>query len=185
MLNFQCNEKFRIGMEILKITKLQASKRQLETAIQLYFKHIDPISIHTLACAAYEILSDVNKARNGSPMLMDGCLIKDEYKKKYRKMIREPQNFLKHADKDPDRTLDFNPDVSTFFIYEGISKYQEITGEVSSLFRIFRGWYCAQNVEQFYFPENQKKIIQNMRDKYGNDRSLYFIDMLEVSHELY
>ena len=171
-------------MEKLKITKLQASKKQLETAIQLYFNYNDPISTHTLACAAYEILSDINKTQNGSPMLLDGYLIKDEYKQKYRKMIKDPQNFFKHADKDPDAILDFNPDVSTFFIYEGISKYQEISGQVSALFRIFRGWYCAQNAEQFCFPENQKKIIQNLHDKYGNDRSTYFRDMLEISHEL-
>lgn len=48
-------------------------------------------------------------------------------------MIRDPQNFYKHADKDPKGIIDFNPDISPFVIYEGISKYQEITGEISAL----------------------------------------------------
>ena len=173
-------------MNKIKISKLDAAKRQVETAIRLYFNYGDPIPIHTLACASHEILSDLNKKRkySGAPMIMDDFLIKDEYKKEYKRMIREPQNFFKHADWNPEGILDFNPDVSAFFIYDAISKYQELTGEIVPSFRIFRGWYCAQHIDQFYFPEDQKELIKNTMNKYGNDRLAYFSDMLEVSSEL-
>lgn len=69
----------------LKISKLDAAKRQLETAIRLYFNEADPISIHTLAGAAHTILSDINKKYGGRPMLDSDYLIKDEYKKEFRK----------------------------------------------------------------------------------------------------
>ena len=54
------------------VAKLDAAKRQLETAIRLYFSNGDPISIHTLAGAAYNIVWDVNKKRGGSPMFCEG-----------------------------------------------------------------------------------------------------------------
>ena len=96
------------------------------------------------------------------------------------KMIREPQNFFKHANKDSENTMDFNPDVSRFVIFDAISKYQEITEEIVPFFIIFRGWFCAQHIDNFYFSNEKKEFISNI-SKYGNDRSAYFSDMLKVS----
>jgi hypothetical protein len=39
-----------------KVSKLDAAKRQLETVIRLYFSNGDPVSIHTLTAAAYNVL---------------------------------------------------------------------------------------------------------------------------------
>ncbi len=164
----------------IKISKLDAAKRHLETAIRLYFNYGDPIAIHTLACAAHGILSDLNEEHKGNPMLVSDYLIKDEHKKYFRKMIREPQNFFKHANKDPENTIDFNPDVSHFFIFDAISKYQEITDERVPFFIIFRGWFGAQHLSLFYFSDEKKEFISNTIRKYGDDRSAYFSDMLEV-----
>jgi hypothetical protein len=172
-------------MKKVKISKLDAVKRQLETAIQLYFNYGDAVSIHTLACAAYEILLDLNKKHGGIPMLMDGFLIRDEKKREFKKIIREPQNFFKHADWNPEGVIDFNPEVSPFFIYDAISKYQEMTGEVTAYFRIFRGWYCAMHIDQFYFDKKQKELMQNTMKKYGDDRMAYYKDMLDVSSDLH
>ncbi len=48
-------------MGFLEISKLDAAKRQLDTAIRLYFCDGDPVSIHTLAAASYNILRDVTE----------------------------------------------------------------------------------------------------------------------------
>jgi hypothetical protein len=45
----------------IKISKLDAARRQLDTAIELWFHDGDPISIHTLTSAAFEIIQDLNK----------------------------------------------------------------------------------------------------------------------------
>ena len=165
----------------IKVSKLDAAKRQLETAIRVYFNYGDPVAIHTLACAAHEILSDLNRKYTGKPMVISDFLIKDEYKKQFLKMIREPQNFFKHANKDPESTIDFNPDVSQFFIFDAISKYQEITDERVPYFIIFRGWFGAQHIDSFYFSPEKKEFILSTINKYANDRSAYFSNMLEVS----
>ena len=51
---------------IILISMLDAARRQLDTAIELWFRDSDPVSIHTLISVAYEILHDVNRAR-GNP----------------------------------------------------------------------------------------------------------------------
>jgi hypothetical protein len=48
----------------LTIGKLDAARRQLSTAITLWFGSDDPVSIHTLAHAAYEIIHTVSRKRN-------------------------------------------------------------------------------------------------------------------------
>jgi hypothetical protein len=45
------------------LTKIAAAKRQLDTAIRLYFAHDDELSIHTLVAAAFGILRDLIKKR--------------------------------------------------------------------------------------------------------------------------
>lgn len=48
-------------MSFETITKKDAARRQLETAIQLYIDDKDSISIHTLTAAAFGIIRDVHK----------------------------------------------------------------------------------------------------------------------------
>ena len=55
----------------LQISKLDAARRQLEIAVRLYFAEDDPVSIHTLTSAAYQLLSDINRALGGPPMLKE------------------------------------------------------------------------------------------------------------------
>lgn len=53
-----------------KVSKLDAAKRQLETVIRLYFAGRDPVSIHTLTAAAYNIVHDITANRGAEPMIV-------------------------------------------------------------------------------------------------------------------
>jgi hypothetical protein len=53
----------------MKITKIEAAKRQLNIAIYLFFSDYDLISTHTLSAAARGILYDLAKKENISPNL--------------------------------------------------------------------------------------------------------------------
>jgi hypothetical protein len=48
----------------IKISKLAAARRQLATAIELWFIDGDPVAIHTLAFAAFEVIRTISKKRN-------------------------------------------------------------------------------------------------------------------------
>jgi hypothetical protein len=47
------------------VNKLEAARRQLETAITLYFAEDDEVSIATLAGAAYGLIRDINEKQTG------------------------------------------------------------------------------------------------------------------------
>jgi len=83
----------------LHISKLDATKRQLEVAIRLYFAWGDPVAIHTLAAAAFNILIDINDHRGGK-----GPPIRE----KFLDWIR-PEHLLDAKKKLKEAEGDFNP----------------------------------------------------------------------------
>lgn len=114
-------------------------------------------------------------------MIVSDCLVKKEYKKYFMRTIRKPQNFFKHADKDCEDTIDFRPEVTKYFIFDVISKYQEITEEVVPYFVIFRGWFMAHHLDIFQCSKEQTDAFLDSLSRYKDDRVSYFSDMLAVS----
>lgn len=103
----------------ITVTKIEAARRQLRTAIELWFSDADPISIHTLSAASYQIIHDLNKNNNGPDLLLDTKRVKDEYRREFVNEVKNASNFLKHADKGKmglAKTFDFNPKSNDHFI---------------------------------------------------------------------
>ena len=147
----------------LLISKLDAAKRQLETAIQLFFRHGDPVSIHTLTAASYNVISNINDSRGGGPMIVKGQLmdqVRPEAKELFRKKLNESENFFKHADRDPESALTFSPAETEMLIVDACSKYFQLTKEDSPFFVVFRGWYMANHPDLFILPDEQVRALQ-------------------------
>ncbi len=136
-----------MSLEVVPVKKLEAAKRQLHTAITLWFADTDPVSIHTLACAAYQIIHDINTDKKGSELLLDTTVIKVEFRREYCNEMRKAMNFFKHADKDPDPngTIEFSPTITDLFILFsiiGIKRFGERLSETSGAFLLF---YATKN----------------------------------------
>jgi hypothetical protein len=103
---------------IITLSKPEAGSRQLRTAITLWFDEGDPVSTHALAFAAYEIFHAVSLHRDPyrRDLLFDTDWIKDEFRRDWNKHIRREANFFKHGDRDPEETIEFNPDLTEWFI---------------------------------------------------------------------
>lgn len=139
----------------LVISKLDAARRQLETAIRLYFHNGDPVSIHTLTAAAYNVIRDITGKRGAPPMLLKDKIfevVKPEYQTEFRNLINKAENFFKHGDKDHEATLVFNPLLTEILLLDACSQYLQITGEDLPLFVVYRTWHMAQHVEHFQLP---------------------------------
>jgi hypothetical protein len=91
----------------MSITKLDAVTRQMDAAIGLYFNGGDDVSIHTLVGAAHNLLTDLSSAAKQETVFQK--YIRPDKRAEVEKAIRAPQNFLKHADKDPQATLELDP----------------------------------------------------------------------------
>jgi hypothetical protein len=108
--------------DTIKISKVDAARRQLRTAITLRFNSGDPVAIHTLAFAAYEILHYVSEKRDPfrRDLIFDTLWVKDAYRRNWNQKVRKEANFFKHADKDGDSVIEFNPAFSEYFIFFAI-----------------------------------------------------------------
>lgn len=142
------------------VTKLDAARRQLETAVILWFHEGDPVSIHTLVAAAYQILYDLNKKRGGAPMMKDAKIVRPERMKEWQRIFAKWENFFKHADRDPLKTLLFPPQVTRNFMLDAIAKYGEMSHEERPLFRLFN-FYMIFTEPQFFKDDDFVKRFQD------------------------
>ena len=149
-------------MESFTITKLDAAKRHLETAIALFFNDADPIPIHTLTCAAYDILDGVNQHRGGKEMWV---------KRRYTQLpgrptradLNEIQNFLKHADRDPEGSLDFFPIMAEPMLADACRTYLELTRETNPLFEVMLRWFhCHGGAEHIYSVDDNHTLRDDL-----------------------
>lgn len=170
-------------MKSLTVSKLDAAKRQLETFIRLYFSSGDPVAMHTLAAAAFNVIRDLNKKRGGAPTIQEKLFdnVRPEHHKSLREKLAEAQNFFKHADRDHDATLEFNPEFAKLIAMDACSKYTELTGESPPLFQIFNGWMMITNQEIFVIPVEQRfKLADVAKTFLPTGKAAYFADMLPV-----
>jgi hypothetical protein len=134
-------------LDIVTVRKLEAAKRQLQTAITLWFGDADPVSVHTLACAAHQIIHDINADRKGNELLLDSVVIRDEFRSEYLNEMRKAMNFFKHANRDPDPngSIEFSQAISELFILFsiiGIERFGEQLSKTSVAFLLF---YAIKN----------------------------------------
>jgi hypothetical protein len=146
----------------MEITKLDAAIQQLETAITLFIEDRDALSIHTLTSAAGGILRDIGKHNDKKSSIDDAIekYVRPEMIKEVRDKIREPQNFLKHADEDPTGILTFNPDQIEINIWNLCRFYKELTGNDKPLFLAYMTWFYAKHHNVLKDPKDKAVIKQ-------------------------
>lgn len=125
------------------VSKLDASVRQLEQALKMFFSYGDVVAIHTLAAAAHEILADLGEKQGLKGILRDLSTIRENKRDEVKAMLRKPQNFFKHSDRDGQEkeTLEFVPNITEFFLYDSCTLYVQITGENRTLLGLYNVWF--------------------------------------------
>lgn len=129
-----------------RISKTDAAVAQLDESIYMYFNGRDPLAAHTVAAAAYEILHDLHD---------DGlieCSLKDflgrEEAKKLMDGIRDFQNFLKHADRDPGGILNFDPGATEYLLQAALFIYVEhVGGKLTPNMKAYENWFVVCHPE--------------------------------------
>lgn len=125
------------------VTKLEAAKRQLNTAIRLLFVGEDAIAVHSLAVNAANLLSDL---ADHKPDITS-----------WREMMREDQgmtsaqikyvinrswNFFKHADRNPNEKLEFDVKESEYIVFIATLECGELS-ETTTKMQVFQLWFLA------------------------------------------
>ena len=145
----------KLGVEITKqnkiaITKIDAARRQLETAITMWFHDADPVSTHTLLMAAHEILRAINRARGGRPMMGEpNENIRPEYEEVWRDLNLNSYRFFKHGSKDADDVDYFAPKRNPFIMVDAAEVYYLLTHEMTPTLKVFN-WYMRLHHPHLY-----------------------------------
>jgi hypothetical protein len=167
----------------IKISKLEAARRQIETAIRIYFVNGDPVSVHTLAAASLQILVDLDKKGPQTGTLWDfiEAQVEPEHVAEVKKLFAEAENFFKHADRDPDKILEFPLAEPELFLWECVAKYPELTGETPLMMVAYRIWFMIHHSD-ILKPEIRAQVnfLGLSTDFPENDRARFFEYALPV-----
>ena len=121
-------------MAELHLSKIDVALRQLDTAIRLYFQFGEPVSIHALASAAAEVLADLADHAGLKPQVSWKNFVeiygKPDKREFLMEIYRKPQNFFKHADRDPGDMITFYPKATEFVVFEACEFYFLLTNRL-------------------------------------------------------
>jgi hypothetical protein len=118
-------ERIEAVIRIEKISKLEAAQRQLRTACRLFLDGGDTVSVHTLGWAAHEILE-------GDPGSAGSFLeeMAQTATPKTARELHEAQNFFKHHQGAPFKTLKFIENLNEWLLLDCGQMYRSITGKL-------------------------------------------------------
>jgi hypothetical protein len=149
------------------ISKLDSARRQLETAIKLFFANGDFVSIHALSYAAYTITRNLcdqmNKPESFTRWMHDNVSKSDH--EGLTKAVNAAGNFFKHADRDPKEILEYIPEQYEIFTIFAIKQYEAITNEVTlpmSVFCTWRGLHRNKDDVKDKVPESELKRLASL-----------------------
>jgi hypothetical protein len=166
----------------ITLRKTDAARSQLETAIRLFFEGGDPVSIHTLTCAAYDVLHDIGRPRGLEPHLKSGRWLRPRQREAYCDRLNRPRNFFKHADRDPESRLKFDPEITSFFLFDACEFFHQLTGEEPAAFDLFRLYFYVR-YPQFVEEPSLAARVQALRRSAGIDRRDAWLSMLQQSRD--
>ncbi|MFO7559236.1 MAG: hypothetical protein R6X10_10440 [Desulfobacterales bacterium] len=161
-------------MSKINISKLKAARAQLDAAIEMYFVSDNPVATHTLTSAAYNILRDIAlKSGSDCPFLKTGYI--NEYPESKRKMIRNflnrPENFFKHADRDPNGTIEFDTELTELFLLDACAYFRDKKELRPKYYNIFKAWH---GVPKKRTSNTQKLFVETMRDYFRSKGKLEY-----------
>ncbi|MCH7519854.1 MAG: hypothetical protein IH964_12625 [Candidatus Dadabacteria bacterium] len=145
-----------------EIDKLDAAKRQLIVAIRIFFERKDPIAVHTLATASQGILIDLGKVKDIKSFLIDSDMIRPEKRKEVNLKFRQAQNYLKHADNDPETKLKYYPEFTPFFLFDACCIYEKLTGTNFAEMVGLISWFYIKYPDLLIEGEIKKQLLELM-----------------------
>ena len=131
-------------MAKLALNKFDVAERQLLQAIRMFFREEEPVSIHTLAEAATQILNDISSDFNAIQLFRNAAYIREESKKEWFYHLNKSKNFFKHADKDKDAIHEFNDESNHFSLFDALNLHLQIKRRWMPETVAFWAWFCME-----------------------------------------
>lgn len=136
-------------------TKLDAARRQLRTALQLWFNDGDPIAIHTLVYAAHEIIHRLFRLKGLNDLLFDSILVQEDKRADFNRSLKEHANFIKHANReaDPEASIDFPLHFNDLFLVISVGALNRMGERLEPIERALVAWHSLHQPDFFSTSE--------------------------------
>ena len=149
-----------------RFSKIEGAERLLKTSIQLFFDGGDMLSVHALAAGAHEVLHTLLlKSGIAESYLRDNPSVRPEKRKELIALMNRTQNFLKHADRDPDHVLEYYKKETPFWIHDAITMYARLNGSFKfRAFFLFNAWFLLEYPSVLIDPTTVDKLLATKND---------------------
>lgn len=121
----------------MKLTKLEAARRQLDTAAKLFLSDDDRLALHTLSGAAEEILGKLVE-RAGQQNMFERMRhhAEERFGRAVRsvelsKLVNDSRNSLKHANDPNEDSFVYDSDHAVVMLFRAMVNYQLLCGELT------------------------------------------------------
>lgn len=133
------------------VSKVDVATRQIREAVLLFFERRDIIVIHTVIASAHQILCDLARRAGISSVVKNTAALKDDEVQSFLRDVNYPYNFFKHADRDPDKSVNIGPmeRLTADFIMDAILMLQRLTGSIPRDGHIYWAWFVSRYREEF------------------------------------
>lgn len=140
------------------VDKLDAARRQMESAVTMFFYGWDVVSQHTLMSAAHGILYALAKQQGVGGSIKDSPLVGPDARSEFIKAINLPQNFFKHADRDSRTQLVFRYNVSHFYLFDAVRLFVLLGGSTTHKMKVFLMWFQLRYPDLLCFRPAEKDL---------------------------
>jgi len=151
-----------------RITKLDAANRQLDQAISLFFEKGDMLAIHTLTGAAFQLFADLGKLDGVVSRYRSEELIRRGRMRDWIQALNSTQNFLKHADRDPNEEHVYVEEGTILFLFEAVELAQRVAPLPGGARQAFQLWFISS------YPEMIEPAVRDKLravDTFGIDQT--------------
>jgi hypothetical protein len=106
----------------------------------MFFFDWDPVALHTVVSAGHEVARDLGHSTGIKKSIKDSPLLSESERKKFIDAVNYPQNFFKHADRDPHSRMAFRYRLIPLFILDAVMQYIAIGEELTHEMKVFLMW---------------------------------------------
>jgi hypothetical protein len=177
-------------MDDVWVDKIDVARRQIKTAVRLFFENGDPVAIHTLVAPAHQVLVDVGEDRGIHGAIKSAKLLQGADAKDYLASINFAFNFMKHADRDPNAKINITPLIrlTSDFLMDAILLLQRVSNDIPIEAKVFWAWFVSTYPEEFEdsLPDGPIQQMQQQMsvEKWDFKTIRQFLDFADVVGDL-
>jgi hypothetical protein len=153
-------------MDVILVDKVEVARRQIKTAVRLFFENCEPVALHTLVAPAHQILVSIGEKKGIHGALKNAKALQGADANKYLAHINFAFNFMKHADRDESAKINIVPlsRLTSDFLMDAILLLQLVSGDISIEAKVFWTWFVSTYPDEFEtsLPDGPIKRIQQM-----------------------